>query len=150
MVKRLIDEGKKIIVFRESKSEAIACATYLSQSLNLPAAGQVLESLTTTETSATTAALQRTLSSGIGFHMSDLERTERQVLEAAFREPDSGPDVIVATPTLAMGVNTPAPAVVIVGLTHPVPPPTPYTVAEYKNMVGRAGRLGFAEAGESY
>jgi replicative superfamily II helicase len=48
-----------------------------------------------------------------------------------------------------MGVNTPAAAVAIVGLTHPWPV-TPYTVAEYKNMVGRAGRLGFNERGESY
>jgi len=56
----------------------------------------------------------------------------------------------VATTTLAMGVNTPASAVVIVGLTHPPPGNVPYTVAEYKNMVGRAGRLGYAERGESY
>jgi hypothetical protein len=47
-----------------------------------------------------------------------------------------------------MGVNTPASAVVIVGLHHPFS--GPYTVAEYKNMVGRAGRLGYAEHGESY
>jgi replicative superfamily II helicase len=49
-----------------------------------------------------------------------------------------------------MGVNTPASAVVIVGLAHPGPVPQPYTVAEYKNIVGRAGRLGFAEHGTSY
>jgi helicase len=49
-----------------------------------------------------------------------------------------------------MGVNTPAAAVAIVGLTHPGPVPTPYSVAEYKNMVGRAGRLGFTERGKSY
>ncbi len=47
-----------------------------------------------------------------------------------------------------MGVNTPASAVVIVGLEHPGP--QPYTVAEYKNLVGRAGRLGFDERGTSY
>jgi replicative superfamily II helicase len=49
-----------------------------------------------------------------------------------------------------MGVNTPAAAVAIVGLTHPGPVPAPYSVAEYKNMVGRAGRLGFTDRGESY
>ncbi|MGJ6122306.1 caspase family protein [Mycolicibacterium sp. Y3] len=150
LVQRLIQEHKKVIVFRQSKSEAIACATYLSTALNLPAVSQVLESLAIGEPSASSNALQRTLSAGIAFHTADLDRTERQVLEAAFRDPDSGLDVIVATPTLAMGVNTPASAVIIVGLTHPGAPPTPYTVAEYKNMVGRAGRLGFAEAGESY
>jgi hypothetical protein len=48
--------------------------------------------------------------------------------------------VIAATTTLAMGVNTPAEAVVIVGLMHPRD--QPYPVAEYKNIVGWAGRLG--------
>jgi replicative superfamily II helicase len=47
-----------------------------------------------------------------------------------------------------MGINTPAEAVVIVGLLHP--PNQPYTVAEYKNMAGRAGRPGHTEAGEAY
>ena len=47
-----------------------------------------------------------------------------------------------------MGVDTPASPVVVVGLTHPGN--VPYTVAEYKNMVGRAGRLGYTERGESY
>jgi helicase len=47
-----------------------------------------------------------------------------------------------------MGVNTPASAVVIIGLEHPGP--TPYSVAEYKSLVGRAGRLGYAEWGASY
>ena len=47
-----------------------------------------------------------------------------------------------------MGVNTPASAVVIVGLEHPGP--AAYSVAEYKNLVGRAGRLGYAERGASY
>jgi helicase len=63
----------------------------------------------------------------------------------AFRGPGSALKVIVAAPTLAMGVITPAAAVAIVGLTHPGPVPAPYTVAEYKNMVGRADRLGFTD-----
>ena len=52
--------------------------------------------------------------------------------------------VLAATTTLAMGVNTPAEAVVIAGLLHPGPESEPYSIAEYKNIVGRAGRLGFA------
>jgi helicase len=47
-----------------------------------------------------------------------------------------------------MGVNTPASAVVIVGLEHPGP--HPYSVAEYKNLAGRAGRFGYAEHGASF
>lgn len=47
-----------------------------------------------------------------------------------------------------MGANTPASSVVIVGLMRPGD--EPYSVAEYNNLVGRAGRLGFAEKGGSY
>jgi helicase len=55
--------------------------------------------------------------------------------------------VLVATTTLAMGVNTPAWSVVIAGLKHP---DVPYSVAEYKNMVGRAGRLGLTPKGKAF
>jgi helicase len=88
------------------------------------------------------------LSRGVAFHISDLDREERLVIEGEFRKPKSTIRVIVATTTLAMGVNTPAEAVVIVGLTHPFD--EPYSVAEYKNIVGRAGRLGYAQRGASY
>jgi replicative superfamily II helicase len=44
-----------------------------------------------------------------------------------------------------------ASAVVIVGLEHPGPDgPVEYSIAEYKNIVGRAGRLGYGERGASY
>jgi helicase len=88
------------------------------------------------------------LQAGIGFHNSDLDRDERHILEEEFRAADSTLRVLVATTTLAMGINTPASSVVIVDLEHPGP--TPYSVAEYKNMVGRAGRLGFSEKGQSF
>jgi helicase len=58
-------------------------------------------------------------------------------IEEEFRRPNSGLRVILATTTLAMDVNTPAYG-------------SPYAVAEYKNPVGRAGRLGFIERGTSY
>src|SRR6202043_4273759 len=73
---------------------------------------------------------------------------ERPIIEQQFRARNSTLRVIAATTTLAMGVNTPASAVVIVGLEHPLQ--KPYSVAEYKNLVGRAGRLGYAERGASY
>ena len=87
---------------------------------------------------------------GVGFHNSDLSREERAVIEAELRKPDSTLRIVAATTTLAMGINTGAEAVVIAGLDHPGRPSQPYTVAEYKNMVGRAGRLGFSERGASF
>ena len=150
LVERLVIEGKKVIVFRQSKGEAVACSVYLSQTLQLPAAEEAIDLLPDGDQSTTGTTLRQTLAGGVACHSTDLSREERLVVEESFTDPESPLRVVVATPTLAMGVNTPASAVAIVGLTHPGPTPTAYSVAEYKNMVGRAGRLGFTEAGESY
>lgn len=150
LVQRLVTEKKKVVVFRQSRGEAVACAVYLSQALGLPPAVGALGRMPSGDVSSSTRTLRKTLTAGVAFHTSDLDREERRLVEEEFRDPDSPVQVVVATPTLAMGVNTPASAVAIVGLTHPGRPPAPYSVAEYKNMVGRAGRLGFTERGESY
>lgn len=148
LVARLVTEGKQVIVFREIKGETVGCAEYLSARLGLPPAQAALDALPSGDPSTSSEHLRRALAGGIAFHNADLTRDERQVLEEEFRSKDTKLRVLVATTTLAMGVNTPASAVVIVGLNHPFS--GPYTVAEYKNMVGRAGRLGYAERGESY
>jgi replicative superfamily II helicase len=77
-----------------------------------------------------------------------LDPDERQLVEEEFRAKNSPLKVIAATTTLAMGINTPAEAVIIAGLMHP--DENPYSIAEYKNIAGRAGRLGMAERGASY
>ncbi len=148
LVRRLVQEGKQVIVFRETKGETLGCAAYLASQLGLPAAQVALDDLPAEDLSTSSERLRATLAGGVAFHNSDLTRMERQVLEAEFRRKGTKLRVLVATTTLAMGVNTPAAAIVIVGLTHPGS--EPYKVAEYKNMVGRAGRLGYAPRGESY
>jgi len=52
-----------------------------------------------------------------------------------------------ATTTLAAGVNTPATTVILAEQQFVGEDGRPFTVAEYKNMAGRAGRLGFNEKG---
>ncbi|MGD9696179.1 MAG: DEAD/DEAH box helicase [Thermoleophilia bacterium] len=148
LVGRLASEGKKVIVFREQKGQTIGCATYLATALGLPAATEAINELPDGDRSVSSDSLRRVLGGGVAFHNADLDRDEKLVIEHHFRDPASPLRVIVATTTLAMGVNTPTSAVVIAGLEHPGP--TPYSVAEYKNMVGRAGRLGFNEEGEAY
>jgi len=150
LVQRLVSEGKKVIVFRALRGKTVGTARYLARSLGLPPALDALELLPQGDRSAASEELRSFLESGVGFHNSDLDRDERLALETCFRDPKSPLRVLAATTTLAMGVNTPAEAVVIAGLTHPGRPSTPYSVAEYKNMAGRAGRLGHTEAGESY
>lgn len=148
LVKKLVNEGKQVIVFRETKGEVRGTANYLSDLLGLPAATDALAQLPTGDPSQASSELRKVLSGGVAFHIADLDREERLVVEEHFRIPKSPIRVIVATTTLAMGVNTPAEAVVVAGLMHPQE--KPYTVAEYKNIIGRAGRLGMAERGTSY
>lgn len=148
LVRKLVEEGKRVIVFRETRGEARACARYLSQSLGLSAADDVIADLPVGDPSAASTQLRDSLQAGVAFHISDLDADERRCIEEHFRRPNSSLRVISATTTLAMGVNTPAEAVVIVGLEHPGQ--KPYSVAEYKNLAGRAGRLGYSERGVSY
>ena len=151
LVGRLVGEGQQVIVFRASRGEARGAASYLARSLGLSPAADALARLPAADPSIASGELRTALAGGVAFHISDLDRDERAVIEEEFRRPDSGLRVIVATTTLAMGINTPASAVVIAGLEHPQGlTSTPYTVAEYKNIVGRAGRLGLAEKGRSF
>ncbi len=150
LVRDLVAQGKSVIVFRNVRGATVGCATYLAQALDLPTAQETIDALPTGDPSVSSAALRRVLAGGVAFHNSDLDRDERLVLEEHFRDPGKNLRVVVATTTLAMGINTPAEAVVIAELVHPGPTPTPYAVAEYKNMIGRAGRLGYSEKGTSY
>ncbi|MBL8685720.1 MAG: DEAD/DEAH box helicase, partial [Myxococcales bacterium] len=148
LVRKLVGEGKQVIVFRETKGEARGCASYLAETLRLPPAQAALDALPRTDPSRASTALRDALQHGVAFHTADLDRDERLVVEEQFRAAGSALRVIAATTTLAMGVNTPTEAVIVAGLMHPGD--RPYSVAEYKNIVGRAGRLGLAARGTSY
>jgi helicase len=148
LARRLVQEGKQVIVFRETTGETRHGASYLAEALGLPSADAALADLPAGDPSQASGHLRQVLAHGVAFHNSHLDREERRVIEEHFRRRDTQLRVIVATTTLAMGVNTPASAVIIVGLEHPGQ--QPYSIAEYKNLVGRAGRLGFAERGASY
>lgn len=148
LARHLAEEGERFIVFRQTKSETVSVARYLARELGLPPAMRAIAELPAGDPSSASADLQEALSGGVAFHNADLDREERRVVEEHFRKPDSNLRIIVATTTLAMGVNTPASSVIVVGLQHPGQ--VPYSIAEYKNIVGRAGRLGFAERGTSY
>lgn len=149
LVRELVRAGEQVIVFRVTKGETTGCARYLANSLGLPAAKTAIERLPGGDTSQAGSALAQVLHGGVAFHTSDLGREERRIIEEEFRREGSGLRVIAATTTLAMGVNTPANSVVVAGLVHPVDK-RPYAVATYKNLVGRAGRLGYASRGSSF
>lgn len=148
LLRKLVGDGQQVLVFRETRGKTSGCAGYLARELGLPPAERALAELPGGDLSQAASDLRGAVASGVAFHNSHLGREERLVVEEEFRRPGSGLRVVVATTTLAMGVNTPASSVVVAGLTHP--DGSPYSVAEYKNLVGRAGRLGFAGRGASY
>jgi hypothetical protein len=114
LVRRLVGQGEKIIVFRNARGLSGGCAEYLARELGLPPAQAVIDALPESDLSVTSQRLRRSLVGGVAFHNSDLNREERMAVERGFRDPNGGIHVLVATSTVAAGVNTPASTVIIV------------------------------------
>jgi replicative superfamily II helicase len=149
LVHQLVAEGEKVIVFRNQRGAAQGCANYLSDELGLRPATEALAQLPTHDLSTTSTALRKCLQGGTAFHSTNLNREERVVVEAAFRDPNGPVRVLAATTTVAAGINTPASTVILAEQEFRGEDGRPFTVAEYKNMAGRAGRLGFNEHGKA-
>lgn len=86
---------------------------------------------------------------GASFHHAGINAAQRRLVEDSFR--DNRLKIVVATTTLAMGLNLPSRRVIIrdwwryeggLGM-------KPVSVMEIKQMAGRAGRPGFDEYGEA-
>ena len=99
--------------------------------------------------STTSAKLKTCFQGGTAFHNSNLSRDERGVVERTFRDSNSKIRVLGATTTVAAGINTPASTVILAELEFVGDDGRPFSIAEYKNMAGRAGRVGFNEKGKS-
>lgn len=141
--------SEKLIVFRNVRGKAEGAANYLALDLGLPPATSALESLPNHDLSKNAQRLRTCLEGGTAFHNSNLTREEREVVERAFRDRDGQVRVLGATTTVAAGINTPASTVILAETEFKGEDGRPFTVAEYKNMVGRAGRLGYNEKGRS-
>lgn len=149
LMKKLIAEGEQALIFRNQRGSAVGCANYLANELELPPATEVLGNLPEHDCSGASTSLRRALHGGTAFHTSDLTREERSAVEQSFRDFNGTVRVLAATTTVAAGVNTPASVAIIVETFFYGSPNRDFTVAEYKNMSGRAGRLGLSEQGRS-
>ncbi|HTW55827.1 MAG TPA: DEAD/DEAH box helicase [Thermoplasmata archaeon] len=94
--------------------------------------------------------LRALLPHGVAYHNASLTNPERRVVERAFRERTL--KALVATPTLAAGINLPARRVIVrdtsryddrLGMQAPIP------ALEVQQMLGRAGRPRFDPYGEA-
>jgi helicase len=149
LVRSLLAQGEKIIVFRNQRGFAEGCAEYLARELGLVPATDAIEKLPTQDTSTTSSRLNRCLAGGVAFHNTNLNPMERTVVERSFRDPHSNLRVLAATTTVAAGLNTPASTVILAEQEFVGEDGRSFTVAEYKNMAGRAGRVGFNEQGKA-
>lgn len=79
------------------------------------------------------------------FHNADLTQKDRKKLEEAFRKKDL--NVLIATSTLAWGINMPAKNVIISGTMRG---PTKIEDMDIAQSVGRAGRFGMYNRGDAF
>ena len=160
-----ISKGGQLLVFVSSRSSAQKearelskyCRRLLVEDANglVPEIAERWEEIADSVSRAGESNLGKTLSSalrgGVAFHHAGLTGRQRGIIEDAFRQGDLVG--IVATPTLAQGVNLPARTVVIrdyrrwsaaAGMSMPLP------VMEVMQMMGRAGRPKYDDMGESW
>ncbi|XP_017770850.1 PREDICTED: DNA polymerase theta [Nicrophorus vespilloides] len=88
--------------------------------------------------------LGKAVSFGVAFHHAGLTMDERDIVEGAFRI--GCVRVLIATSTLSAGVNLPARRVIV---RSPMFFGKPIDTLVYRQMIGRAGRMGKDVAGES-
>jgi helicase len=152
VVAQLLRLGRgPVLVFTESRREATNYATAFGQ--NRPRVGNgiaVAEQLDLySEPTESSQQLRQNAERRVTFHTADLSPQERQVIEAGFG--DSTFEVCFATSTLAAGVNFPFRSVVFPKLTFDFGDRagSHITRSDYRNMSGRAGRLGMHPDGFS-
>lgn len=141
-----VDRGESCLVFVKARKESRRAAELIAQRVRRAAAEHAIEELRGLEPTHSRDALLDTLNNGVAFHNADLSPAERRVIEKAFRQGEI--KVMVATSTLAVGLNMPAQNVFISAekwrydSRFGMPWKAPISRAEYENMGGRAGRYG--------
>lgn len=143
----LIERGEQVLLFVPDRTTAVITARTLASRVKLPIASQAVEELADTENTRMREVLRETLESSVAFHHADMTADEREIVERAFRTGHLRG--LVATSTLAMGVNLPAKNVILDGRkwvtngAYARPHREDLSKSEYENMSGRAGRLAF-------
>lgn len=138
-----------VLVFTETRREAADYA--LSFAKNRPRVGEgvaLSEQLDLfSEPTESSQQLRENAERRVAFHSADLSPQEKQVIEAGFLGGQF--EVCFATSTLAAGVNFPFRTIVFPKLTFQYRGPggSFLSLSDYRNMSGRAGRLGMHENG---
>ena len=154
LVKQAVHDGGQSLVFVNSRRSTESLAVKYSTKMK-EIAGRELSRAETdlllgdTEVTGTGTKLMTCVKCGIAFHNAGLTYRQRKYVEDNFR--NGNIKCIVATPTLAAGINLPARRV-IVRDTYRYETNfgnSPISVMEIKQMCGRAGRPGYDPYGEA-
>ena len=148
-------EGYQALIFLQARRRAENVAAKLAglvsrhlDSEDRRRLSKLVEELREASPSATEREkLAPLIESGVSFHHAGLSYGARRVIERGFR--DGLIRIVSATPTLAAGINMPARRVVVYTRRFEQGYMRPISVAEYKQMAGRAGRPQFDPYGES-
>ena len=153
LVEQTVEGGGQCLVFVNSRRSTEAVASRMSEMLAHgharslpPAVRSALEG--DAETTDVGRKLASCVAGGAAFHNAGLTYRQRRAVEEGFKAGEI--KCIVATPTLAAGINLPARRVIVRDTTRfenggnvPIP------VMEVKQMCGRAGRPGYDPYGEA-
>ncbi len=148
VVNHLLELGRgPVLVFTESRREAAQYAADYSVRRTRATDGiQIAEQLELfSEPTESSDQLRQNAERKVAFHSADLSPQERQVIERGFI--DAKFEVCFATSTLAAGVNFPFQTVVFPKLTYEWRNDARIARSDYRNMSGRAGRLGMHKTG---
>jgi len=153
-----INKGGQTLIFAETRKRASSIASKASESvyslLNKSireqarnASSQILKKGEDTEQ---TRLLSYLVSKGVAFHHAGLGLSNRVIVEESFKKGTI--KLLVATSTLAAGVNLPARCVILTSYLRYDPEyggNIPISILEYKQLCGRAGRPKYDVVGES-
>ena len=150
LIRRTLEDGfGPVLVFTETRREALELAAEYSEKAQRSADGlpisQQLELFS--EPTESSQQLRSQAERRVTFHTADLTPDERTVIEEGFV--NSSFDVCFATSTLAAGVNFPFRTVIIPKLTYQYGDREGrrFSRSHFRNMSGRAGRLGYHDDG---
>ena len=154
IVKQAILDGGQSLIFVNSRRSTEALAVKYSKKMSELAGRSLTQAEAAllegdSESTATGRKLSSCVKCGIAFHNAGLTSRQRKYVEDNFRNGQI--KCIVATPTLAAGINLPARRVVVRDTTRYETNygNSPISVMEIKQMCGRAGRPGYDPYGEA-
>jgi helicase len=149
VVSYLLTQGLgPVLVFTETRKEASRYAEeFTSGRVRTTSGLELAEQLDLfSEPTESSVKLRSFAEKSVAFHTADLSAQERRVLEEGFAK--SRFEVCFATSTLAAGVNFPFRTIVFPKLTFQYRDEgAKLSLSDYRNMSGRAGRLGLHEDG---